>query len=97
MKSSLFDADCLADQLGKNKDEVESWTPYPGGAPANVATALARLGVHSLFLSAIGKDELGDNFITLLTGKSLPLVRDGFFFYIPLAELVECQWSLTNF
>ena len=61
-------ADCLADELGKPKEEVKSWTPYPGGAPANVATGLARLGVHSLFLGALGRDELGDRFMALLAG-----------------------------
>lgn len=43
-------------------------TPYPGGAPANVATGVARLGAGSLFISAIGQDELGDQFLALLKG-----------------------------
>lgn len=64
-------ADCLADQLGKSKEEVTSWTPYPGGAPANVATALARLGSHTIFLSAIGRDELGEEFINLLKSRNV--------------------------
>ena len=110
-------ADCLADQIGKPKEEVTSWcagcqrwrglvacpsrclrlaldrrrthhrrcrwptlstlppcprparTPYPGGAPANVATGVARLGTGSLFISAIGDDELGDRFVALLKGS----------------------------
>lgn len=33
--------------------------PHPGGAPANVAVAAARLGVASAFLGAIGSDPLG--------------------------------------
>jgi fructokinase len=60
--------DCLADQLGKTKEEVTSWTPYPGGAPANVAAATSRLGDYTAFISAIGKDELGDSFVALLKG-----------------------------
>lgn len=44
-------------------------TPYPGGAPANVATGVARLGAGSLFLSAIGDDDLGDQFVALLKGE----------------------------
>lgn len=63
--------DCLADQLGKPKDEVISWTPYPGGAPANVATGIARLGLHAVFLSAIGQDSLGDDFIRLLNERGV--------------------------
>jgi len=60
--------DCLADQLGVPKEEVGSWTPYPGGAPANVATATSRLGDKTAFLSAIGEDSLGDSFVQLLQG-----------------------------
>ncbi|WP_327250011.1 PfkB family carbohydrate kinase [Streptomyces sp. NBC_01320] len=30
--------------------------PHPGGAPANVATGLARLGVHTAFAGALGGD-----------------------------------------
>ncbi|EFN55549.1 hypothetical protein CHLNCDRAFT_134013 [Chlorella variabilis] len=63
--------DCLADQLGKPKEEVTSWTPYPGGAPANVATGVARLGAGALFVSAIGQDELGDQFVALLQERGV--------------------------
>ncbi|MFJ2095415.1 PfkB family carbohydrate kinase [Streptomyces sp. NPDC087901] len=31
--------------------------PHPGGAPANVAAGLARLGVHTAFAGALGNDE----------------------------------------
>lgn len=46
----------------------ECRTPYPGGAPANVATGVARLGAGALFVSAIGDDDLGDQFVALLKG-----------------------------
>jgi hypothetical protein len=45
-------------------------TPYPGGAPANVAAGVARLGAGTLLISAIGKDDLGDQFVSLLQGRS---------------------------
>ncbi len=45
-------------------------TPFPGGAPANVATGVARLGAGALFVSAIGKDDLGDDFVALLKGAN---------------------------
>jgi fructokinase len=61
----------LADQLGKSKEEVTSWTPYPGGAPANVATGLARLGTHTVFLTALGTDDLGEKFIHLLNDRKV--------------------------
>lgn len=63
--------DCLADQLGKSKEDVTSWTPYPGGAPANVATGIARLGLHTVFLTALGHDDLGEKFIKLLQDRNV--------------------------
>ncbi|MFC0186863.1 aminoimidazole riboside kinase [Fictibacillus aquaticus] len=38
----------------------------PGGAPANVAVGLARLGVHSVFLGKVGDDVLGNFLIDTL-------------------------------
>jgi fructokinase len=67
----MLNADCLADELGKAKEDVTSWTPYPGGAPANVATAGARLGLHAVFLAALGRDELGNNFMALLKRRNV--------------------------
>ncbi|OBQ37893.1 MAG: fructokinase [Anabaena sp. CRKS33] len=58
--------DCLADQLGLKLEEVKSWTPYPGGAPANVACALVKLGTSAGFIGAVGEDEPGNTLIKLL-------------------------------
>ena len=58
--------DCLADELGKSVSEVTSWTPYPGGAPANVACALTKLGTPSAFIGCVGKDKPGRELIQLL-------------------------------
>ena len=58
--------DCLADDLGKSVAEVSSWTPYPGGAPANVACALVKLGTPSAFIGCVGKDEKGRELVQLL-------------------------------
>ena len=44
----------------------ENWTDYPGGAPANVATALAKLGTPSCLVSALGQDPLGDWLLQIL-------------------------------
>lgn len=51
--------DRLADQAGVDLDQVQSWTAYAGGAPANVATALEKLGTHSGLISAVGQDADG--------------------------------------
>ena len=43
-------------------------TPYPGGAPANVAAALGRLGIKVAFVSALGNDYLAKQMLDLLRG-----------------------------
>ena len=58
--------DCLADQLGRSLEQVESWTPYPGGAPANVACALVKLGTPAGFVGCVGEDESGKQLVQLL-------------------------------
>ena len=58
--------DFLADQPGLPLEQVTSWTPYPGGAPANVACALAKLGTPSGFIGCVGQDELGNGLVQLL-------------------------------
>ena len=58
--------DCLAAELGKSVSEVTSWTSYPGGAPANVACALVKLGTSAAFIGCVGKDPLGQELVSLL-------------------------------
>jgi fructokinase len=41
------------------------WTDYPGGAPANVACALSRLGVNTAFAGALGNDKDGKELLKL--------------------------------
>jgi fructokinase len=62
--------DCLADQPG-SRDQVQSWTSYPGGAPANVACALARLDIPSAFIGCIGGDEAGEKLVEILRSRSV--------------------------
>ncbi|MDW7746355.1 carbohydrate kinase [Halomonas sp.] len=56
--------DLLSSRLGDTPDGPtdgpETFTPYAGGAPANVAVACARLGVPSRFLGMLGEDHFGD-------------------------------------
>lgn len=65
--------DCLADQLGRSLEQVESWTPYPGGAPANVACALVKLGTPAGFVGCVGKDEAGDKLVQLLQEEGVDI------------------------
>ena len=47
--------DLIADQKGRSLEEVESWSAYPGGAPANVACALVKLGTPTAFIGCVGE------------------------------------------
>lgn len=69
--------DYLSDQPGVPYDQVTSWTPYPGGAPANVATALTKLGTPSGFIGCVGQDETGDRLISVIqeTGVNIDGVQ----------------------
>jgi len=58
--------DLLAYRLGLLLEQVQSWTPYAGGAPANVACALVKLGTSSGFIGSVGVDEPGNSLVQLL-------------------------------
>lgn len=60
MVDRLFDVGKAHQNLSGN------WTDYPGGAPANVATAIAKLGTPTRMVSCLGQDELGDWLIQVL-------------------------------
>lgn len=66
--------DCLAEERGVPKEQVKTWIPYPGGAPANVAAALGRLGVKVSFVSAVGQDDLGEQMLDLLHSASFTCI-----------------------
>ncbi len=58
--------DCFAEQSGRPRSEVTGWAPLPGGASANVACALAKLGDPVDFIGAVGSDPWGDALVRLL-------------------------------
>ena len=51
--------DLLADQIGVSVDRVTSWTPLAGGAPANVACGVVKMGDRSKFIGCVGNDQPG--------------------------------------
>jgi len=51
--------DFVADVSGVSLIECPGFRKAPGGAPANVAVGLARLGVPSAFLGKVGEDPFG--------------------------------------
>ncbi|MBB3231195.1 carbohydrate kinase family protein [Halomonas stenophila] len=65
--------DMLSSRLGETRDGPETFTPYAGGAPANVAVACARLGVPSRFLGMLGDDHFGDFIAGELAGHGVDL------------------------
>ncbi|MBL8911230.1 MAG: carbohydrate kinase [Archangium sp.] len=51
--------DFLPSKRGARVREVAQWTPCLGGAPANVAVGLRRLGARSAIVGVTGDDEFG--------------------------------------
>lgn len=52
--------DMVPAETGKHLVEVSAFTPKPGGAPANVAVAAARLGTSAAFIGKVGQDFFGE-------------------------------------
>jgi len=51
--------DMFSTQAGASLERAPAFLPVPGGAPANVAVGLAKLGVDSALISKIGDDPFG--------------------------------------
>ncbi|SES16966.1 fructokinase [Gracilibacillus ureilyticus] len=51
--------DFIPHETGVSMSEVESFKKLPGGAPANVAAAIAKLGGDSAFIGQVGEDMFG--------------------------------------
>lgn len=58
--------DCLADEVAVSWEEVNSYSSYPGGAIANVACALVKLGTTAAYVGSIGADSAGRELKQLL-------------------------------
>ena len=58
--------DMFASETGKDFGAVTAFVPVPGGAPANVAAAAARLGTPSAFIGKVGDDPFGRRLAAVL-------------------------------
>ncbi len=58
--------DLLAYDSDGSAETGRSWIAYAGGAPANVASALVKLGTPAGFVGCVGQDDIGDALVDLL-------------------------------
>jgi fructokinase len=58
--------DMFPAEVGRSLTEVSAFRPKPGGAPANVAVAAARLGARSAFIGKVGDDAFGHHLADIL-------------------------------
>ncbi|MBD3586278.1 carbohydrate kinase [Salinimonas sp. HHU 13199] len=58
--------DMLGQDVEQNGESSRMFRPYAGGAPANVAVAVAKLGGSSALISKVGNDSFGKMLVTTL-------------------------------
>ena len=63
--------DMFPAEVGKRLVEVSAFRPKPGGAPANVAVCLARLGIQSAFIGKVGDDAFGHHLVNVLAREGV--------------------------
>ena len=66
-------ADMFPSQKGVRLVDVPSFRPAPGGAPANVAVAVKRLGGRSAFLGKVGDDLFGHHLTDVLRKEGVDI------------------------
>ena len=70
--------DFIPSQQGCDFDDVESFFPAVGGAPANVCAAYSKLGGKSLFLTKLGDDPFGHKIARALGKEGIDISRISF-------------------
>jgi fructokinase len=58
--------DMFPEEVGRGLADVTAFRPKPGGAPANVAVAAARLGAESAFIGKVGDEVFGHHLADVL-------------------------------
>lgn len=65
--------DFVAENQGSNLSKALNFTKKAGGAPANVACAIAKLGGKSSFIGCVGKDSFGDFLLDVLKNEGVDI------------------------
>jgi fructokinase len=63
--------DLIASDASTSLEDAGTFVARPGGAPANVAVALARLGVPSAFCGVVGNDPFGRRLLHTLEANGV--------------------------
>ena len=63
--------DMFPAETGRRLVEVTAFHPAPGGAPANVAVAAARLGAEAAFIGKVGDDIFGHHLADVLAAEGV--------------------------
>ena len=63
--------DMFPAEIGRRLVEVSAFLPKPGGAPANVAVAVTRLGKKGAFIGKVGDDAFGHHLINILAEEAV--------------------------
>ncbi|MBN1328777.1 MAG: carbohydrate kinase [Candidatus Heimdallarchaeota archaeon] len=62
--------DFLSDEI-VSLEKVKAFKKYPGGAPANFAVGIARLGLDITFIGVVGNDPFGEYLISFLNTEGV--------------------------
>jgi len=65
--------DMFPAEVGRRLIEVSAFRPKPGGAPANVAVAAARLGARSAFIGKVGDEAFGHHLAEILRQEGVDI------------------------
>ncbi len=65
--------DFVAENQGSDLSKANEFTKKAGGAPANVACAISKLGGKSYFIGCVGKDPLGTFLLNVLRNEGVDI------------------------
>jgi fructokinase len=67
--------DRIATDVSADLDNAELWQSYAGGAPANVAVNLAKLGVEVGVVGCVGQDQAGEFLLNFLQSAGVDITE----------------------